>query len=225
MYESHAAEYEALVSREDYQGNILKSIQGILAVNELDILDLGAGTGRLAGLLAPLARSVWAFDISPHMLRPARDKLRAVAASGAWLVAAADHRSLPLPARTADLVISGWSVSYVATWYPESWRAESEAWLQEARRVLRPGGSIILLESLGTGNKTPQRLPHLEAFYDWLEEVGFSNTWIRTDYCFDSPGQADELVGFFFGDEMRRRIARASMITLPECTGVWWKRV
>jgi ubiquinone/menaquinone biosynthesis C-methylase UbiE len=223
VYSAHASEYEELVSREDYEGNVLKSLQEIESLAGLDVLDLGAGTGRLAGLLAPRVRSMLAFDLSPHMLQIARDKLR-LSGLGMWMAAAADHRHLPLRSRTADLIVSGWSVSYVAIWHPENWRAEAEAWLQEARRLLRPNGQVVLFESLGTGTEVPQRLPQLESFYYWLDEKGFTNKWIRTDYRFETPQIADELTAFFFGDEMKLRIKHGVATTLPECTGVWWQR-
>jgi len=234
VYANHAVEYEALVSREDYQGNILKAIEEMILLDGLDVLDLGAGTGRLACLLAPSVRTMLAFDLSPHMLGIARDKMLAVSsrrftrdastrsARRNWLAAASDHRFLPLTARAADLIVSGWSVSYVTVWSPLRWREEADDWLAEARRVLRPGGFIILFESLGTGNESPQRLAHLENFYGWLDEAGFKNNWIRTDYRFESPEVASEAAGFFFGDEMKARIKREQMTILPECTGVWW---
>jgi ubiquinone/menaquinone biosynthesis C-methylase UbiE len=225
VYEAHAAEYEALVSREDHQGNIVKAVRDVVAPDGLDVLDLGAGTGRLAGLLAPVARSVLAFDLSDHMLRTARANLSRLSPGNRWLAAVADHRRLPVRDDAADLVVSGWSVSYVATWDPDDWREQTDAWMGEAKRVLRPGGNIILFESLGTGNESPARLPHLRSFYEWLEEMNFSSRWIRTDYRFDNLAQAEELAGFFFGDEMTSRIRRGSEITLPECTGVWWMRV
>jgi ubiquinone/menaquinone biosynthesis C-methylase UbiE len=221
IYEQHAAEYEALVSHEDYRANILRAIREIAPPEGRDVLDLGAGTGRLAGLLAPYVRTMLAFDLSVHMLGLARDKLRRLRPKR-WLAAAADHRLLPLPARAADLIVSGWSVSYLAVWHPDRWRLEAEAWLREARRVLRKGGLIILFESLGTGNESPQRLAHLENFYGWLDEKGFRNKWIRTDYRFESAERAGEVAGFFFGDEMRERIRRDGLSVLPECTGVWW---
>ncbi len=220
VYAKHAAEYEALVSREDCQGNILKAIEEIASPRGKDVLDLGTGTGRLARLLQPQARGVIACDISTHMLETARRRL--MQGPENWLAAAADHRSLPLPSESVDIIVSGWSVSYVAVWAPDRWRHEADAWLREARRVLRRGGHIILFESLGTGNETPQRIPHLENFYGWLDEKGFQNRWIRTDYCFESPEEASEVAGFFFGDEMRTRILRERLTVLPECTGVWW---
>jgi ubiquinone/menaquinone biosynthesis C-methylase UbiE len=220
-YAGHAPEYEALVSREDHAGNILKAIRDIAPIEGRVVIDLGAGTGRLACLVAPYARTVLAFDLSPHMLGLARDKLRAGARAG-WLTAAADHRFVPLRSGSADLIVSGWSVSYVAVWHPEQWRAELASWYSESRRLLRPGGRIILLESLGTGNELPQRLPHLTDFYAWLDETGFRSKWIRTDYRFETPEIAASVAGFFFGEEMRHKIEMQRLTILPECTGVWW---
>jgi predicted RNA methylase len=53
IYASKADDYERLVIREDYQGNILTAISNIRTVNGMDIVDLGAGTGRIACMLAP----------------------------------------------------------------------------------------------------------------------------------------------------------------------------
>ena len=47
IYASRARDYERLVAREDYQGNILKALQDIRALAGLDVVELGAGTGRL----------------------------------------------------------------------------------------------------------------------------------------------------------------------------------
>ncbi len=223
VYSKHAAEYEALVSHEDYQGNILRVIREITPLDGLDVLDSGAGTGRLACLLQPHVHRVIASDISHHMLETALYRLAALGLEN-WAAAVADHRHLPLKDGGVDLLVSGWSVSYVTVWYPGRWREEADAWLAEARRVLRKEGHVILLESLGTGNETPQHLPHLENFYSWLDEKGFQNKWIRTDYRFESPAEAGRIAGFFFGDEMKQKIQEAGMTILPECTGVWWLR-
>ncbi len=61
IYQSEGDRYEALVSREDYKGNIPRAIDEIIKVDGLDILDLGAGTGRLTLLLAPRVKSIRAL--------------------------------------------------------------------------------------------------------------------------------------------------------------------
>jgi ubiquinone/menaquinone biosynthesis C-methylase UbiE len=224
VYARHAIEYEALVSHEDYQGNILRSIREISPLEGTDVLDLGTGTGRLACLLAPYVKTIRAFDLSAHMLVIAHKKLRRSRLAN-WTTAAADHRFLPMEGNNADLIVSGWSVSYLTVWYPDRWRSEASDWLAETRRVLRKDGTIILLESLGTGAESPQPLGHLENFTHWLDEEGFMNKWIRTDYQFESPEVGSEVAGFFFGEEMKARILQERMTILPECTGVWWLRI
>ena len=224
IYQSDGDRYEALVSREDFQGNISKAMDEIVSVDGLDVFDLGAGTGRLTLLLAPRAKSIRAFDASEEMLRVCRERLLASGLSH-WQVDVADHRQLPVADQSAHLVVSGWSVAYLVVWYPETWRDELAKWMDEMKRVLRPSGKIILFESLGTGNETPIELEHLKDYYPWLNETGFQHKWIRTDYQFESVDEAADLAGFFFGAEMADRIHREQMTILPECTGVWWRDV
>lgn len=224
IYETEGDRYEALISREDYQGNIPRTIDEIINVDGLDILDLGAGTGRLTLLIAPRAKSIRAFDASAEMLRVCRERLIASGLSN-WHVDVADHRQLPVQNQSADLVVSGWSVSYLAVWNQENGQAELDKWLAEMERVLRKSGTIILFESLGTGNEEPVRLEHVESTYQWLDANGFENKWIRTDYKFDSMEEALELSRFFFGDDLGDKVERNQWVILPECTGVWWRRV
>ncbi len=224
IYQTDGDRYEALIAREDYQGNIEKVLNEIVNVDGLDALDLGAGTGRLAVMLAPRVKSIKAFDISEEMLRVCRTRFEASRLAN-WEVRVADHRQLPISDESADLVVAGWSVSYLAVWNPASWRAELEKWLGEMKRVLRRGSHIVLFESLGTGNESPTRLSHLESFYPWLDTSGFQNRWIRTDYKFESIEEADELSRFFFGDELGEKVRQNNWIILPECTGVWWLQI
>jgi ubiquinone/menaquinone biosynthesis C-methylase UbiE len=224
IYQSEGDRYEALVSREDYQGNIPRAMDEIINVNGLHVLDLGAGTGRLTLLLAPRVKSVRALDASAEMLRVCHERLLASGLSN-WQMEVADHRQLPVKDHSIDLVVSGWSVAYLVVWHPETWRDELEKWMNEMKRILKPEGQIILFESLGTGNETPIQLDHLKNYYPWLDDAGFQNKWIRTDYQFDSVEEAADLAGFFFGAEMADRIHKNGLVILPECTGVWWKRV
>jgi len=224
IYQTEAGRYEALIAREDHQGNILRALEEMIPLKGLDILDLGAGTGRLAVLLAPFAKSIRAFDISTEMLRVCRERLLAGGLTN-WQVDVADHRNVPVPDHSADLVVSGWSVSYLAVWNELLNTSELDVWLIEMRRVLRYGGMIILFESLGTGTENPIRLEHVESTYQWLDTNGFQNKWIRTDYRFESLDEAVDLTGFFFGEEMANRVRENRLVILPECTGVWWKRM
>jgi ubiquinone/menaquinone biosynthesis C-methylase UbiE len=215
IYLSHADKYDLLIQREDYQGNILHAIEDITPLHNMDVIDLGAGTGRLTRLLAPRVKSIHAFDTSAHMLETASNSLRALGLNN-WRMDVADHRQLPVESASADVGISGWSFSYLSVWGGENSRAQLQAGLAEAKRVLRPNGILILIESLGTGNTSPIKLIHLEDYYAWLAENNFKMNWIRTDYKFESKEEADALAKFFFGEEIK-----VENNILPECTGLW----
>jgi len=225
VYSYYADEYEALIAREDFQGNILRTLERI--VPDLDqrvVLDLGAGTGRLTRLLAPRVRFVRAFDESAAMLSVCRDKLSAMGLTN-WSVDAADHRRLSVADASATLAVSGWSVSYLAVWGADNGRGKLTEWLKEMKRVLTATSPIVLFETLGTGHESPVRVPRLANFYPWLDENGFQSTWIRTDYKFESLAEAERLVRFFFGEEMGDEVMKNNWVILPECTGVWWRLV
>lgn len=223
VYSRHAAEYDRLVMREDYQGNILRALREIRLLDGADVIEFGAGTGRLTLMLAPIVRSIVATDISAHMLGVAVDKLRQTGKRD-WTAVVADNKRFPMRAGVGDISIAGWSFGHSTVWDVEAWRAEIGRAVAEMRRVLRPGGTAIILETLGTGSETPHPPSEtLAAYYTWLEnEHGFTRQWIRTDYRFASLEEADELTRFFFGDDMADRVVAESLVTLPECTGIWW---
>lgn len=222
LYNTQADRYDLLVSREDYQQNILPALNQIHPLIGLNVVELGAGSGRLTCLLAPIVKSIRAFDAAQAMLEVAMAKLRRMPSQN-WSIGVADHRNLPVKAQSADLVISGWSICYTVVYHPEHWREELGKALAEMKRVLRPRGTIILLETQGTGHETPHPPEMLAKYYRYLEaEEGFSSTWIRTDYQFASLAEAESLVRFFFGDTLADQTVQEKWVILPECTGIWW---
>ena len=150
IYSENAVLYERLVAREDYQGRILEAIRQICPLDGLDVVELGAGTGRLTGMLAPEAKRITALDISSHMLEFAAAKLGRAGHQNCGF-AVADHRALPVLDQAADLVISGWSIVYTVVWNRQTWQKELGRALAEMKRILCPGGTILILETLGTG--------------------------------------------------------------------------
>ena len=224
VYEKHADQYERLIRREDYQGNILSAIESYCSLEGIDAVELGAGTGRLTRLLAPYVKSIKAFDASAHMLETAAESLREMGLTN-WRAEVADHRQIPVEDASADLIISGWAFCYLAVWGGEAWKSALEDGLREIERITRPGGTVIIIETLGTGEEKPNPPEHLSGYFDWLTETGFERGWMRTDYRFESLEEAVELSTFFFGEEMGGKVREKNWAILPECTGIWWKKV
>jgi len=224
VYARHAGQYDRLVGREDYEGHLLPALQAIRLLDGLEVVELGAGTGRLTYLLAPFVRSIWGLDASRHMLAQAAAKSAELCARNVHL-AVADHRALAVATASADLAIAGWSLCYLVVDRPFGWRAQLRRGLSEMQRALRPGGTIVLLETLGTGNEAPRRVGLLADYYDFLEQEGYHGSWIRTDYCFESLAEAEALVRFFFGDDLAAQVVERGSVIVPECTGLWWLQV
>ncbi|MCO5204230.1 MAG: class I SAM-dependent methyltransferase [Anaerolineae bacterium] len=221
IYANEAARYDRMVLAEDYQNHILPAIDEIRPIYNTDIVESGAGTGRLTTMLAPLARSIRAYDASAHMLERCTRKLRQMD-DIIWETAVAIHDNLPCPDNCADIAISGWSVCYAML---DGGAAGLEAALAELQRVLRPNGTLILLETLGTGFEQPTAPEPLQPYFAELQRHGFQSTWIRTDYRFASVEEAEELTRFFFGDELGDRVSAEKLTILPECTGIWWQHL
>ncbi len=226
IYASHADRYEALVAREDYEGNILKALRQICPLNGIDVVEFGAGTGRLTRLLAPVVGGIRAFDASAHMLGEAERTLRDTGATN-WTLGVSDNKSLPVDSGSADLCIAGWSFGHSVGWYPDGWREEIGVAVAAMLRVLRPGGTAVILETMTTGSETPHPPTEgLAEYYRLLEdEQGFASTSIRTDYRFESIEEAERLTRFFFGDALADRVVQENWVLLPECTGIWWKQI
>ncbi len=226
IYRHQAEKYARLAAREDQHGNLFAALNEIILLHGLDVVEFGAGTGRLTRLLTVMVDLIRAFDMEPAMLAQARPLMTATGMTN-WSFAVGDNGRMPVASDCADLVIEGWSFAHVMQWYPQNWLQHADAMLAEMERILKPGGTAILVETLGTGQRQPQppsrKLANLYAY--WQDRRGFSWRWIRTDYQFASPAEADELTRFFFGDELAKECLSGEKVILPECTGIWWKHI
>lgn len=222
IYQNEADRYHSLVAREDYQLNLLPAILAVDPLKEKDLIELGAGTGRLSCLVAPLAKTLVISDLSYAMLSSGRKHLAKLGLSN-WNATLESHTDLPFANACTDVILSGWSFCYAAIHTGDEWKAGLEKALSEVERVLRPGGKLILIESLGTGYKTPHTPPVLVNYIAYLNSHGFKSNWIRTDYCFKDRSEAEDLTTFFFGDDSIPMWETDEGVIVPECTGVWWK--
>lgn len=154
IYGRHAAEYHELVSFEDWQGNLPKALGEVASFAGRTVVELGAGTGRVTMLVAPFCGKVLAFDRSQHMLDKASSNIESRGLANVTF-AVANNKAIPLPDACADIVIEGWSFGHSVSQAQSEWRNAADALLSECGRLLRPGGLLIIIETLGTGFRMP----------------------------------------------------------------------
>ena len=226
LYTDHADAYEILVSHEDYQGNLLRAVQNLQPLAGTLAAEFGCGTGRVSGLLAGSVRRLHAFDFTASMLRVAQANQRRKDWKNTTF-ALADSRCMPVRSGWADFAIEGWAFLQIAVWHPDDWQNNLVRALDEMCRVIRPGGKMILIETLGTGELTPKVAPFFRQVYEFLEaQRGFVPLTLRTDYCFETLEQVRQVVLPLFGQGMQERLIKTdSGWVLPECTGIWWRQV
>jgi len=224
IYQKHAQEYDMLISREDYLHNLYWRLAKITPFDGLNVVEFGAGTGRLTTMLAPVVATIRAYDSSEHMLSKTVEKLSMTGLEN-WYTEVGDHRSISAEDASADLAISGWSMCYLALGSVNTWREELDKGFKEMQRVVREDGLLIIIETLGTGFDSPHPPAELKHYFDLLKKKGFKKDWIRTDYLFRDLSEAITLTNFFFGEETLDRItSNDDGVVLPECTGIWWRK-
>jgi SAM-dependent methyltransferase len=229
IYAHKAQAYHRMIRAEDVDGNLLPAMcraAGIAGFSGLRILDVGSGTGRIPMLLSRLAETerpgqVMAVDESLAMLACQKEEL-----NPAGPLVQADGRCLPFVKGWADLAVAGWAIGHFCGWYENDWQAQASRVIQGMLDSVRPGGTVLILETMTTGGTAaapPSK--RLADYYAWLESAwGFQRDVISTDYQFASVEEALECTEFFFGAELGAVIREQGWARLPEWTGVWVRR-
>ncbi len=148
------------------------------------VVEIGTHEGYGSRLLGAVARTFIGVDLSfPHALRAHR--------SSNAPVVQADGQRLPFPNDSADIVVSFQVIEHV-------W--SDRAFLQEVRRVLRPGGLLLVSTPEASGRVLPGQMPWNEEHLREYDEHGLR---ARLREQFDKV-----LLLGLFGDEVSDRVER-----------------
>lgn len=156
-------------------------------------LDLGCGEGRVARDLVARGHSVVAFDRAEQLVRAAVDS------DPVHRYSVADGRAIPFPDECFDTVVA-YNVLQVVADLPGT--------VQEAARVLRPGGAFCVclihpVTDLGrfVGDGEDARFVLRERYFDvrWIEDTqeqdGLSMTFTGWTYPLEEYARAFEQAG------------------------------
>lgn len=137
------------------------------------VADLGCGTGQTAEALAPFVKQVVGVDDSPVMLRHAKQRLSPFKNIE---LRRGDLAALPIEDRAVDVAVIMLVLHHIA---------EPPAVLNEAARILRPGGKLLIVDMLHHDRaELQQQMGHVwlgfepEQLKHWLDDAGFTRTRI-----------------------------------------------
>jgi ubiquinone/menaquinone biosynthesis C-methylase UbiE len=159
-FQEHADQWDSL--REGYFGEAVResAIAKAYLRPEMEVADVGAGTGFMAAGLAPLVKRVHVIDGSPAMLEVAR---RNLGDFDNVVFHQAEGLSIPMPDASLDAVFANMYLHHC----PDPQQA-----IREMVRLLRPGGRLMLTD--------------MDAHsYEWMKEemadewMGFDRSQVR----------------------------------------------
>lgn len=170
------------------------------------VVDVGAGSGATAALLARRGCEVLAVDVEEGALRRARRRLGRSAGPGSATVALADAHALPLAAGAADAIVCECVLSTLA---------DPIAAVTELARVLRPGGLLGLSDVTADRDRLAAAHPGVLAGLDRLTTARpldyyaglLDGAGLEVLLVQDRPAEAEAMIR-----RVRRRVCVASAL-------------
>lgn len=187
-----------------------KVLKMVASKKPANILDIATGTGDMAILLAQTtAQKIVGLDISAGMLDVGRKKIEAKNLSSKIEMVHADSENIPFGDNSFDAITVGYGIRNFET---------LEKGLAEIYRVLKPGGTLVILE---TSNPTKTPYKQFYTFYtkNILPLIGrmFSKDQSAYGYLSESAN------GFPYGEALNnilRKIGFIDVADQPQTFGV-----
>lgn len=185
VYTDKSDAYETFSQAEDPAKKIVNFM--LPKVDGKIVLDFGCGTGKFIPDLSLNTKKYFGTDINETQLRIAREKclhLKNVE------IIKTEQSKLQIPDKSIEVIFSSWVIGSI-----QDLKIRYEV-LEEFKRILKPGGSIYLLENdiggeykeLTGGEKANKRT---EVKLEWLKTQGYSEEIkINTEIAFKSNGEA-----------------------------------
>lgn len=202
--------YEIENRAQDADGDIWRALGELVDWTGRDVVDVGCGDGFHLPRFAATARRV--VGVEPHQPLVRRARVRVAGAHNVDVLAGSAQR-LPLPDASVDVV-------HARTAY--FFGPGCEPGLDEADRVLRPGGSLVIVDldprHRPYGEWLQADLPRcdgvdVDAFFD---RHGFTSRRVETVWRFDTRADLEAVLGIEFSAAVARRaIAATAGLSLP----------
>lgn len=218
IYNNYANLYDELVNHEDYKNNLANFLNQNIDWKDKSVYEFGVGTGRVTKYYIEKVNKAILCDNSQHMLDKAKINLKSNNHKIRYLCL--DHKNIDTIQEKLDIVIEGWSFGHLIV----NERNNKDYWINKliSESVRIATEKVIIIETLGTNVKKPNPPGEiLSYFYEKLEANGFKKYIIETDYKFNDYIEAANILGSFFGENMKNQIINDQSEIIKEYTGVW----
>jgi ubiquinone/menaquinone biosynthesis C-methylase UbiE len=195
----HPDVYEAENQALDRAGHVLAAMRRLAPWSGRTVIDLGCGTGYWMPGYARDAREV--IGIEPDPALRAAAAARTGGLSGVEVIAgSAEH--MGLPDRSADVIHARFAYFF---------GPGADAGLAEALRVLRPGGSLVVIDNDHRWGQfaellaaaSPQPAQYAAATVDaWWHKRGASRQEVRSEWRFPSRADLEAVLRIEFPDQV-----------------------
>ena len=165
----------------DRDGKVISNLNYMLPKGR--VLDIGAGNGFTANRLVQEDRHITCLEPSPTLPNFKLDV--------SWVKATAE--SMPFH--------DGYFHGAYATWAYFLPGVDKQKGLEEAKRVVCRGGSIIIVDNLGKDEFTSFAKKNIVTDGQFYKDNGFESQIVETSFRFDTLEEAEKLMTAFFGKE------------------------
>lgn len=201
-----AALHERLGAAIDPDRRILEALERIAPIGGKRLADVGTGIGHFPMLLARRTGRTYGIESDPDLLAEARRRASAAHQPNLRIVEG-DPTALPLRDGAVDIVLTS-SIDPDDTSRPA---------VDEALRVLRPGGRLVVIGYYGRDDVTALLEPEVVAHAreatqrrtGWWLRNGFKIKVVHTRLDLGDMATAHELLPLLYGDRGRAYLMRA----------------
>lgn len=215
-YNSQWEIYDTFSKREDYFDAAWRKLTELVDFHGKTVFEMGCGTGKYTHKLASLVQHLFANDISSVMIERAKNTCSQH--TNITYICESAHNS-GLPDESVDIIFSAWG--YVAK--DDTLVTAVE---KEFQRILKPGGSVWLLDNYYEGEFTELRGKKLEPNSCKYAEAKFGYQLIDVIpamFAFKSVDEAADICGFLFGEKVGRFIKDNNITNIKDNIALLYK--